>query len=89
MSDIAEFTFVRISTVVGIDVSIAGESFAAQAVVLITKYPASFSHSMASQCCVGVTGDVVIRVKTAAGTVVTVVDVNTDSEVKSSFSLLI
>ena len=88
LSGLTEFAFVKISKVVGIDLLIVSESFAAQAVGLITKYPASFSHSMASQSSVGVTGDVVIREETEVGTVVSVIDVNTVSEAKSSFSLL-
>ena len=90
ISELTQFSFVRISTVVGIDVTIVGElrSDATQAVVLITKCPASFSHSMLSQSFVIVVGDSVSKEETVVETVVTVTGVNMPSGFKSSFSVL-
>ena len=78
MLGLEEFTLSKISTVVGIDVTIVGTWPGAQAVVLITKYPASFSHSMASpQCAVDVTGGLEVRRESALGRAVAVGDVDT------------
>ena len=88
MSELTQFSFVKISTVVGIDVTIVGELLETQAVVLITKYPASFSHSMVSQSFVGVVDDSAWKEELTVGTVVTVTDVKMPSAVKSSFSVL-
>ena len=87
-------SFANSSTVVGTLVSIVGLSFAGQEVVLITKYPVSFSHSMtAPQSFADITGGVLGHgtTKVPGTTVVVVVvanDVRTVSEGILSLSFL-
>ena len=90
VSGLPVISLVEISTVVGTVVRILGVSFARQAVVLITKYPAFILHSITSQFFADVKGDLGHEDASVPGTVVVVVAnvVRTVSEGISSLSFL-
>ena len=90
LSSLPTNSFAKMSTVVGTVELILGLSLAGHSVMLMTKYPAFFSHSMTSHSFTDVTGDLGHGNATVPGTAVVVVvvanDVRTVSEGISSLS---